>query len=107
MLRAAMNSYQKLRVQISARKASGRRKTKADTSITLRKKTPAETPEPEPADQQPIVLSSEAIEEEVPVTEERDASIESLAQAVEEIKAYIHTEIEELKKQIERLDREQ
>jgi len=106
MLRAAMNSYQKLRVQISARKASARRKTKADTSITLRAETPAETPKAD-ADRQPIVPSSEAIEEEVPITEERGASIESLSQAVEEIKAYIHTEIEELKKRIELLDQGQ
>jgi hypothetical protein len=128
MLRAAMNSYQKLRMQIAARKTSGRRKTKADASATDRKKSPAkievedtaetpveataETLEPEPAAVQPEDTYSAAVEEESTAEEstameEGGPATETLAEAVTEIKAYIHSEIEALKKRIEQLDRGQ
>ncbi len=110
LLRAAMNSYQKLRMQISARKASSqRKKPEAATAIVLQEEAPdqerAETPEPEPAATQAAESSSVVIEDEMTVVEEGGPSIETLAEAVAEIKAFIHAEIEALKKRIDQLDR--
>ena len=54
-----------------------------------------------------VGVFDDAVEEESTAIEEGGPATETLAEAVTEIKAYIHSEIEALKKRIEQLDRGQ
>ena len=92
LLRAAMNSYQKLRMQIAARKSAERQKA-AVGRLQPAAKTGAQAPAEDLA---------EALEPKNAAVEDA-ASIENLAEAVAQIKAYIHAEIEALKKRIDQL----
>jgi hypothetical protein len=109
ILRAEMNSYKELRTQISQGTATARSKAKAKAE----KSGIAKATEDQPGTLTgPSVQSTEAEILESPVIEHgqepdvgtlREPSIESLAEAVEEIKKYIHDEISALKKEIDAL----
>ena len=112
ILWAEMNRYKELRTHISQGKTAAQPKAKSK---------PAETEKPETAkttEDQPLTLTkpsakpSEAEIYESPVIDQgqepdvvtlREPSVETLAEAVEEIKKYIHDEISVLKKEIEAL----
>jgi hypothetical protein len=87
-------------------------KEKEDVPITLPDE-PSVVPAPEVKEQEPVLSLAEsseppavAVKEGLPVTHpdsDRDLAVATLADAVEEIKQYIHTEINALKKEIQSL----
>jgi flagellar biosynthesis regulator FlbT len=108
ILRAEMNRYQELRAQIVKSKAgsSGQPKKKARPAVSAepkvaKKKEASVIGEVEPSDKPAVDLREELI-----LTEEQpqaDAAVETLAQAVDEIKRYIHAEINALSEEIQNL----
>ena len=112
ILRAEMNRYKELRTQISQGKSGAQRKAKAK---------PAKTDKPEieeKRDEEPITVSEPSVQlpeaeaAELPVRDQdqepaavtlQGPSVETLAEAVEEIRKYIHDEIKALKKEIKSL----
>jgi hypothetical protein len=112
ILRAEMNRYKELRTQISQSKTGAQRKAKAK---------PAKTDKPEieeKREEEPITVSEPSVQlpeteaAELPVRDQdqepaavtlREPSVETLAEAVEEIRKYIHDEIKALKKEIKSL----
>jgi hypothetical protein len=85
---------------------------KEDVPITIPDE-PSVVPAPEVKEQEPVLSLAEsseppavAVKEGLPVTHpdsDRDLAVATLADAVEEIKQYIHTEINALKKEIQSL----
>ena len=112
ILRAEMNRYKELRTQISQSKTGAQRKFKAKPAKTD-KPGIEEKREDEPLTvSEPSVQLSEAEAAELPVSDQdqgadvvtlRGPSVETLAEAVEEIRKFIHDEIKALKKEIKSL----
>ena len=114
ILRAEMNRYKELRTQISQSKTGAQRKAKA-------KAKPAKTAKPEieeKREEEPITVSEPSVQlpeaeaAELPVSDQdqepdvvtlREPSVETLAAAVEELRKYIHDEINAIKKEIKSL----
>ena len=112
ILRAEMNRYKELRTQISKGKTTAQPKPKAK---------PAQADKPEVVQEtadQPVTLTEPsgqpseteisgtpviAPEQEPDVVTLREPSVETLAEAVDNIKKYIHDEISALKKEIQAL----
>jgi hypothetical protein len=91
ILSAEMNRYQRLRIQIAQSKAE-------------KKKLKIKRPEPEVTSPETFFSAPNAAKDDIANTEQhRKFSAEDLAKAVEEIKQYIHTEIEALKAEIKSL----
>ena len=112
ILRTEMNRYKELRAQISRGKTTD--KEKAKTRPAAEEKPAVESA----VEDQPVTLTEpsaqpekpEVSEEAIPARESEpvtgtgsEASVESLAAAVEEIKKYIHEEISALKEEIKAL----
>ena len=107
ILRAEMNSYKELRTQISQVTTTTRSKIKAEKSeiATATEDQPATVTGPSGQPSEAEIFESPVIDhdQEPDVVTLREPSVESLAEAVEEIKKYIHDEISALKKEIEAL----
>ena len=112
ILRAEMNRYKELRAQISKSKTGGQRKPKAKLTPTDRPEIEEKREEAPLTVSEPSVQLFEAEAVELPVSDQdqepdvvtlREPSVEALAEAVEEIKKFIHDEIKALKKEIKSL----
>lgn len=107
ILRAEMNSYKELRTQISQGATTTRSKAKAEKSeiATATEDQPETLTGPSVQPSETEIFESPVIDhgQEPDVVTLREPSVESLAEAVEEIKKYIHDEISALKKEIEAL----
>lgn len=107
ILRAEMNSYKELRTQISQGTTTTRSKAKAEKSeiATATEDQPETLTGPSVQPSETEIFESPVIDhgQEPDVVTLREPSVESLAEAVEEIKKYIHDEISALKKEIEAL----
>ena len=107
ILRAEMNSYKELRTQISQGTTTTRSKVKAEKSeiATATEDQPATVTGSSGQPSEAEIFESPVIDydQEPDVVTLREPSVESLAEAVEEIKKYIHDEISALKKEIEAL----
>jgi hypothetical protein len=107
ILRTEMNRYQELRDQIAKGKSAAGQPKKAVKPAVIEEPVVTEKKE------EPVIVEAEssgpkvaAAEEELILTDEQPnvaAAVETLAQAVEEIKRYIHTEINVLKEEIQNL----
>jgi len=104
LLRLEMSRYKKLREQVVRDKASISREKKAtplpaDKPEHFKAKEESAVPETSPAEP-----STELAQEELPVSDQlQRVSSQALAEAVEELKKYIHIEMEALKEDIKRL----
>ncbi len=88
ILSAEMNRYKQLKIQIVQSRAE-----KRNSRIKRQR--------PESVSPAPFSLSSNAGKGEIPLTDQcREPSAEAMAEAVEEIKQYIHSEIKALKDEI-------
>ena len=107
ILRAEMNRYQELRTQIAKGKtAAGQPKKTVKPAVI-------EAPEVKEKQEQPVIVEAEPsgqtavdAQEELILTDEHPnvaVAVETLAQAVEEIKRYIHEEINALKEEMQDL----
>ncbi len=112
ILRAEMNRYKELRAQISQSKTGGQRKPKAKLTPTDRPEIEEKRGEAPLTVSEPSVQLFEAEAVELPASDQdqepdvvtlREPSVEALAEAVEEIKKFIHDEIKALKKEIKSL----
>ncbi len=112
ILRAEMNRYKELRAQISQSKTGGQRKPKAKLTPTDRPEIEEKREEAPLTVSEPSVQLFEAEAVELPASDQdqepdvvtlREPSVEALAEAVEEIKKFIHDEIKALKKEIKSL----
>ena len=112
ILRAEMNRYKELRAQISQSKTGGQRKPKAEPAQTDKPEIEEKREEAPLTVSEPSVQLFEAEAVELPVSDQdqepdvvtlREPSVEALAEAVEEIKKFIHDEIKALKKEIKSL----
>ena len=110
ILRAEMNRYKELRTQIVKSKAAAKRKAQSKATPTepdeiVEKKEESVITLDEPSAAPPEGLE-EKVEEEpllTPQESEPEVMVASLAEAVAEIKRYIHTEINALKAEIQLL----
>ena len=109
ILRAEMNRYKELRIQISQGKTAAQPKPKAKPAqpevVKETEDQPATLTEPsvQPSE---IEISGTPVlepEQEPDVVTLREPSVETLAEAVDHIKKYIHDEISALKKEIQAL----
>lgn len=108
ILRAEMNRYQELRVQIAKSKAgsAGQPKKKARPAASAVPEVAKKKETPEIAEAEPSEQPAVDLREELVLTEEQPqaaAAVENLAQAVDEIKRYIHVEINALREEIQNL----
>ena len=112
ILRAEMNRYKELRIQISQGKTAAQPKPKAKPARADKPGVVKETEDQPVTLTEPSVQPSEAEISETPVIEPeqapdavtlREPSVETLAEAVDNIKKYIHDEISALKKEIQAL----
>ncbi len=112
ILRTEMNRYKELKTQISQSKTAGQRKPKAKPAQTDKPEIEEKREEAPLTESEPSVQLLEAEAAELPVSDQdqepdvvtlREPSVEALAEAVEEIKKYIHDEIKALKKEIKSL----
>jgi hypothetical protein len=107
-----MNRYKELRTQISKGKTVVKRKAEVKPA------EPEKPPVEEKEEEQPVTLSESVVQpSEVAITDSpaiaqdrepdvvtlQEPSVETLAGAVEELKKYIHDEINALKKEIRSL----
>jgi len=103
-LRAEMNRYKELRTQILQSKTAVQDKAKARSANTEKPRTKKKEEDSGIAATEPSVLPSDAAKEELSVTDHiQEPSVTTLADAVEEIKQYIHAEIKVLKEEIQSL----
>lgn len=106
-LRVEMTRYQELRNQIAKSKAAAGQPKKAAKPAVVHQPEVKETIEaPVVVEAEPSGQRAVAAEEELILTDEQPsvaAAVENLTQAVEEIKRYIHTEINALKEEIRNL----
>ena len=109
ILRAEMNSYKELRTQISqgattAKSMAKTKPAKADIATAIEDQ-PLTLTEPSAQPSEPEIFESSVIDHdpEPDGVTLREPWVESLAEAVEEIKKYIHDEISTLKKEIDAL----
>ncbi len=112
ILRIEMNRYKKLRAQIAQSKSEVQPKPKAKPDIDAEPEVVAETQDEPLTLTEPSVQSADAVLSEALVKEPvqepdlgsaRTPSLETLADAVAEIKKYIHDEISALKEEIKAL----
>jgi hypothetical protein len=108
ILRAEMNRYQELRSQIAKSKAAavGQPKKKARPAVSAAPEVAKKREEPEIAEAEPSDQPAVDLREELILTDERPQAatpVENLAQAVDEIKRYIHVEINALREEIQNL----
>ena len=112
ILRIEMNRYKKLRIQISQSKSEVQPAPQAKPDKAVEPEVATETPEEPLTLTEPSVQPAEAVLSEAPATDTTqrpDAvpthkpSVETLAEAVAEIKKYIHDEISVLREEIEAL----
>jgi hypothetical protein len=112
ILRAEMIRYKELRAQISQSKSAAQPTPKAKPARAEKPEVVMETGDQPVTLTEPTVQPSEAEISETPVIEPeqepdvvtlREPSIETLAEAVADIKKYIHDEIGALKKEIKAL----
>lgn len=123
ILRTEMVRYQELRVQIAKSKAAaGKPRKEARPAVSAQPKVKAQKAEPKVVETEPSEQPGAAFQEELILTDEQPQvtadkqaqvtageqaqvtdAVETLAQAVEEIKRYIHVEINALKKEIQNL----
>ena len=109
ILRAEMNSYKELRTQISQATSTTRPKAKAKAEESEIAKATQDQPGtlagPPVQPSETEIFESPQIDHdpEPDVVTLREPLVESLAEAVEEIKKYIHDEINALKKEIDAL----
>jgi hypothetical protein len=112
LLRAEMNRYKELRTQISQGKTATRPAPKAKPIQADKPEIVKDTQDPPVTLTKPSVQPSEAETSETPVIEPEqepdvvtlsEPSVETLAEAVDHIKKYIHDEINALKKEIQAL----
>ena len=107
ILRAEMNRYQELRAQIAKSKtAAGQPKKPVKPAVSEAPEVTEKQKEPEIDAAEPAGQAPAATEEELILTDEQPnvaVAVETLAQAVEEIKRYIHDEINALKEEIQNL----
>jgi hypothetical protein len=112
ILRAEMIRYKELRAQISQSKSAAQPTPKAKPARAEKPEVVMETGDQPVTLTEPTVQPSEAEISETPVIEPeqepdvvtlREPSIETLAEAVANIKKYIHDEIGALKKEIKAL----
>jgi hypothetical protein len=112
ILRAEMIRYKELRAQISQSKSAAQPTPKAKPARAEKPEVVMETGDQPVTLTEPTVQPSEAEISETPVIEPeqepdvvtlREPSIETLAEAVADIKKYIHDEISALKKEIKAL----
>jgi len=112
ILRAEMNRYKELRAQISQDKASAQPTTKAKPAKAEKPEVAKETEDQPVTLTEPSVQPYEAEISESPVIDQeqepdvvslREPLVETLAEAVDQIKKYIHDEISALKKEIKAL----
>jgi HAMP domain-containing protein len=112
ILRTEMNRYKELRTQISKGKTAAKRKA------PVKPAEPEKRPVEEIEEEQPVTLTEPSVQPsaaaitESPVLDQgqepdvvtlQEPSVETLAGAVEELKKYIHDEINALKKEIRSL----
>jgi len=107
ILRTEMVRYQELRDQIAKSKtAAGQPKKKAGPAVPAQPKAKARQAAPEVVETKLSEQPAAAVQKELILTDEQPpatAAVETLAQAVAEIKRYIHTEINALKQEIQTL----
>jgi len=112
ILRTEMNRYKKLRAQISQTKSKVQPQPKAKPDTAAKPEVVAETQDEPLTLTEPSVQPADALLSEAPVTEPvpppdpgsaSAPSVETLADAVAEIKKYIHAEISALREEIEAL----
>jgi hypothetical protein len=107
ILRAEMNRYQELRTQIAKGKtAAGQPKKTVKPAVIEEPEVKAKQEPPVIAEAEPSGQTVVAAEEELILTDEHAnvaVAMETLAQAVEEIKRYIHEEINALKEEMQDL----
>lgn len=115
ILRTEMVRYQELRVQIAKNKAAaGQPKKEARPAVMAQPKVKAQKAESEAVETEPSEQPAAAVQEELILTDEQPHvtadeqaqvtdAVETLAQAVEEIKRYIHAEVNALKREIQNL----
>lgn len=107
ILRVEMNRYKELRAQIAKNKTAAAQRKKISRPVikeALKMEEIREVPvvaKPEPAEKQAVTLDEELILSDQPQV----AAVTTLAEAVEEIKRYLHKEIEALKEEIQSLRR--
>jgi hypothetical protein len=110
ILRAEMNRYKELRVQIAKSKAAAGRSKKTARPAVIEKPEVQEKKEaPLIAEAEPPDQTAIAAQRELVLTDEQpdmSVAVDTLAQAVEEIKRYIHAEIKALKEEIQNLRRQ-
>lgn len=101
ILRTEMSRYKELRAQIAKRKITRQHKvetthTKAENSGKQKKEEASETTASEPT-----LQDSDSVVEEISTTDQRqEMDTLSLAEAVREIKQYVHAEIKALREEI-------
>ena len=104
LLRLEMSRYKKLREQVARDKASLPHKKKASHPPADKPEHFKEKEESVVPDTSPSEPSPELKQEELPVSDPlQRGSAQTLAEAVEEIKIYIHNEMEALKQDIKQL----
>jgi len=102
ILRAEMNRYKALRAQIGKSKAAAaQQKIKTISADSAAPEIRAKKAEPIITIDESSELPGAAVKEKLPVTDQEPAvAVETLEDAVVEIKRYLHTEIEALKEEI-------
>ena len=105
ILRAEMNRYKELRTQIAKNKtAVAQRKKTSKPAISEALKIEEKEEAPVVAEAESSVKPADAVDEELIVPDQPQvAAVTTLAEAVEEIKRYIHTEISAIKQEIQSL----
>ena len=105
ILRAEMNRYNELRAQIAKSKtAAVKHKAKAKHVIAEAPTTEVKIEVSAPTKDEPSEPLADAVNKRLPVTHlEQDIEVATLAEAVKEIKRYMHSEIKTLKEQIQSL----
>ena len=112
ILRAEMTRYKELRAQIYQSKTDAQRKAQAKPAKIDKPEIEEKRGEEPITASEPSVQLPEAEAAELPVSDQdqepdvvtlREPSVETLAEAVEELRKYIHDEIKALKKEIKSL----
>ena len=108
ILRAEMNRYQELRTQIAKdKKAAAQRPKKPEPAVKESLKIKVEKEAPVVAKAESSKKPVDAVDEELILSDpSRVTAVTTLAEAVEEIKRYLHTEIRAIKEEIQSLRRE-
>jgi hypothetical protein len=108
ILRAEMNRYQELRAQIAKnKKAAAQRPKKPEPAVKEALNIKVEKEAPVVGEAESSKKPVDAVDEELILSDQsRVTAVTTLAEAVEEIKRYLHTEIRAIKEEIQSLRRE-